>query len=83
LKIGLRPEPLLFCVAWAALALAGGFYGDWWVALLLSLGLLLPISAASLQVLSQTDDPGLERQVRWGILIVAALALVVGINAFG
>lgn len=79
----LHLEPLLFCLAWAALAIAGGLYGAWWVAVLLSLGLLFPISAASLQVLSQTDDPRLERQVRWGILVVAALALVVGLNAFG
>ena len=83
MKLGLHPEPLLFCVAWAALAIAGAVYGDWWVGVLLSLGLLMVISAASLQVLSQTDDPVMERQVRWGILMVAALALVVGLNAFG
>ena len=79
----LHLEPLLFCLAWAALAVAGGLYGAWWVAVLLSFGLLIPISAASLKVLSQTDDLRLERQVRWGILIVAALALAVGLNAFG
>ena len=79
----LHPEPLLFCAAWAALAMAGGFWGSWWVAVLLSFGLLLLISAASLQILTQTEDMRLERQVRWGILGIAALALVVGINAFG
>jgi hypothetical protein len=79
----LHPEPLLFCVAWAALAIAGGIWGAWWVAVLLSVGLLLPISGATVRILSQTDDMKLERQVRWGILIVAALALSVGINAFG
>jgi hypothetical protein len=79
----LHPEPLLFCVAWAALAFAGGIWGSWWVVVLLSVGLLLLISSASLQILSQTNDLRLERQVRWGILIVAAVALVVGINAFG
>jgi hypothetical protein len=79
----LHLEPMLFCLIWAALAVAGGLYGAWWVAVLLSLGLLFPISAASLQVLSQTDDPRLERQVRWGILIVAALTLVIGLNTFG
>ena len=78
-----HPEALLFCVAWAALAIAGGIWGSWWVAVLLSVGLLVLISAASLQVLSQSDDLRLERQVRWGILIVAAMALFVGINAFG
>jgi hypothetical protein len=79
----LHPEPLLFCAVWAALALAGGIWGSWWIAVLLSFGLLLLISAASLQILTRTEDMQLERQVRWGILAVAALALVVGINAFG
>jgi hypothetical protein len=83
LKIRLHPEPLLFCAAWAALAIAGGVYAGLWVGVLLSVGLLMLISAASLQVLSQTDDLAMERQVRWGILMVAGLALVVGINAFG
>ena len=83
MKLRLHPEPLLFCAAWAALAIAGGLYGSWWVALILSFGLLVLISAASLQVISQTEDMGLERQVRWGILMIAALALVVGLNAFG
>ena len=83
MKLRLHPEPLLFCLAWAALAIAGAVYGDWWVGILLSVGLLLLISAASLQVLAQTDDLTMERQVRWGILIVAGLALAVGINAFG
>ena len=79
----LHPEPLLFCAVWAALALAGGIWGSWWIAVLLSFGLLLLISAASLQILTRTEDMALERQVRWGILAVAALALAVGINAFG
>ena len=79
----LHPEPLLFCVAWAALAIAGGVYGAWWVAVILSLGLLMVISAASLQVLQQTEDPAIERQVRWGILMIAGLALLVGLNLFG
>ena len=83
MKIRLHPEPLLFCVAWAALAIAGGVYAGLWVGVLLSVGLLMLISAASLQVLSQTDDLAMERQVRWGILVVACLALVVGMNAFG
>jgi len=79
----LHPEPLLFCAAWAALAIAGGLWGSWWIGVLLSFGLLLLISAASLQILTRTENMALERQVRWGILAVAALALVVGINAFG
>jgi hypothetical protein len=76
-------EALLFCLAWAALAIAGGLYAGLWVGVLLSLGLLVLISASSMQVLAQTDDLTLERQVRWGILIVAAMGLLVYLNAFG
>ena len=78
-----HPEALLFCLAWAALAIAGAIYGGWWVGALISVGLLLLVSAASLQVLSQTGDAEMERNVRWGILIVTALALFVGVNLFG
>jgi hypothetical protein len=77
----LHPEPLLFCAAWAALAIAGGIWGSWWIAVLLSFGLLLLISAASLQILTRTEDMKLERQVRWGILAVAALGLLAWLNA--
>ena len=77
----LHPEPLLFCAAWAALAIAGGIWGSWWIAVLLSFGLLLLISAASLQILTRTEDMALERQVRWGILAVAALGLLAWLNA--
>ena len=74
-------EALLFCLAWAALAVAGGVYGGLLVGALLSVGLLILISASSMQVLSQSEDPVMERQVRWGILVVAALALAVYLNA--
>ena len=74
-------EALLFCLAWAALALAGGIYAGLLVGALLSVGLLILISASSMQVLAQSGDPAMERQVRWGILVVAALALAVYLNA--
>ena len=77
----LHPEALLFCAAWAALAIAGGIWGSWWIAVLLSFGLLLLISSASLQILTRTEDMALERQVRWGILAVAALGLLAWLNA--
>jgi hypothetical protein len=79
----LHAEPLLFCLAWAALAVAGAYWGNIWAGILLSVGLLVLISAASLQVLAQTGDPALERQVRWGIWVVAALGLAAYLNAFG
>ena len=73
-------EALLFCLAWAALALAGGIYSGLLVGAVLSVGLLILISASSIQVLAQSGDPAMERQVRWGILTVAALALTVYLN---
>ena len=78
----LHVEALLFCVAWAALAFAGAVYGSWWIGVLISVGLLVLVSAASLQVMSQTGDEQMERNVRWGILIVTALALFVGLQLF-
>ncbi|HEV2867383.1 MAG TPA: hypothetical protein VGX37_12810 [Allosphingosinicella sp.] len=74
-------EALLFCLAWAALAIAGGLYGSWWIGVLLSVGMLILISASSMQILSQSGDEVMERQVRWGILMVAALGLAVYLNA--
>jgi len=78
-----HPEALLFCLAWAALAVAAGIYGGLWVGALMSVGLMVLVSAASLQIMSQTGDTEMERNVRWGILIVTALALFVGLNLFG
>jgi hypothetical protein len=78
-----HPEALLFCLAWAALAIAGAMYAGWWVGVLISIGLLILVSAASMQVLSQTADQDMERNVRWGILMVVALALFVGLQVFG
>ena len=78
-----HPEAFLFCLAWAALAIAGAIYGSWWLGALISVGLLVLVSAASLQVLSQTGDEDMERNVRWGILMVTALALFVGLSVFG
>jgi len=76
----LHPEPLLFCLAWAVLAVWGGMTSIW-LGILLSGGLavvLMPVSAA---IISKRDDPVLERQVRWGILAIAALALPIWLNA--
>ena len=77
----LHLEALVFCLAWAAVAVTGGILGGLIVGAVLSLGLLILISASSLQILSRTEDQVLERQVRWGILIVAALGLAVYLNA--
>jgi esterase/lipase len=77
----LHLEPLIFCFAWAALAVCGWLLGGIWAGSLLSFGLvavLMPVSAA---IISKTEDVAIERQVRWGILAIAALALAIWLNA--
>lgn len=71
----LYPEALLFCVVWVALAVAGWALVDMRAGLALSVGLFLIVMPASAITLSRTGSFALERAVRWGILIVAALVL--------
>ena len=69
----LSPEALLFCVLWAALAVAGGVWIGWTAGIVLALGLFFIIMPASAITLSRTGNFALERGVRWGILALAAL----------
>jgi len=71
----LYPEPLLFCLAWGALAIAGGVLAGIWAAILLSLGLLAILMPSTALILSKMEDFKFERQVRWGVLVLAALGL--------
>jgi len=71
----LHPEPLLFCLAWAGLAIAAGMMGSIWLGALFSVGLAIVLMPLSATVLSKTENVALERQVRWGLLVLAALAL--------
>ena len=71
-----HPEALLFCILWVALALLGLWLFDWKASLALSVGLFLLIMPASALTLSRTGNFALERGVRWGILAVAALAIL-------
>jgi hypothetical protein len=70
----LYPEPLLFCLAWAALAIWGAT-ASIWIGILLSGGLAVVLMPLSATIISKRDDPALERQVRWGLLVLAATAL--------
>ena len=72
----LHPEALIFCVAWATLALAGGLLLGWQAGAVLSVGLMLVIMPASSLVLTHTDSFQIERLVRWGILALAAAGLL-------
>ncbi|HYI48594.1 MAG TPA: hypothetical protein VEX35_09030 [Allosphingosinicella sp.] len=74
-------EPLLFCLVWALLAIAGTVLGGMWVGAALSFGLLLILMPLSAIVLTRYEDAALERQVRWGMLVIAGLGLAVWLNA--
>jgi hypothetical protein len=69
----LYPEALLFCILWAALAVAGFALVGWQAGALLSVGLFMLIMPASALILTRTGNFAAERIVRWGILAVAAI----------
>jgi hypothetical protein len=69
------PEALLFCILWAALAVAGFALVGWQAGALLSVGLFVIIMPASALILTRTGNVAAERIVRWGILAVAAIVL--------
>jgi hypothetical protein len=73
----LYPEPLLFCLAWAALALTAGIMASIWMGILFSAGLALVLMPLTATIVSKTGDFTLERQVRWGLLVVAGLGLAI------
>ena len=69
-------DALLYCLAWAALALAGWHVGGLKAGLLLTAGLFLIVMPVSALVLSRSGNFAAERSIRWGILAIAALALL-------
>jgi hypothetical protein len=71
----IHPEPLLFCLAWAALAIAAGLMGSIWMGILFSAGLAIVLMPLTATIVTKTGDFTLERQVRWGLLVVAAFGL--------
>ena len=76
----LYAEPLLFCLAWAALAIAAGIMASIWMGILFSAGLALILMPLTATIVTKTGDFTLERQVRWGLLVLAALALAIWLN---
>jgi hypothetical protein len=72
----LYPEALAFCILWMALAIWGWSLLGLTAGLLLSVGLFLIVMPSSALILSRTSNFALERGVRWGILALAALALL-------
>lgn len=79
----LYPEPLLFCLAWASLAIAAGIMASIWMGILFSAGVALILMPLSATIIAKTENFAIERQVRWGLLLVAALALAVWLRISG
>lgn len=71
----LHAEAALFCLAWIALAIAAAVMGSIWLGILFSGGLAILLMPLSATIISRTENLTLERQVRWGLLVLAALAL--------
>ena len=72
-----RLEPLTFCFCWIALAVVGTVLGGTWAGVAVALGLLLVLMPTSAFILHRYEDEKLERQVRWGILVIAGLLLAI------
>ena len=70
-------EPLIFCLAWAALAFAAAIMGSLWAGILFSAGLAIVLMPLSATIVTKTGNFALERQVRWALLVLAALGLSV------
>ena len=66
-------EALIFCLAWAALAVLAFVRAGYLAGAVMSVGLLILIMPASSLVLDKTGDFAKERMARWGILALAAL----------
>jgi hypothetical protein len=73
----LRLEPLSFCLCWILLAVVASVLGGTWAGLAVALGLLLVLMPTSAFILTRYEDEALERQVRWGILVIAGLLLAI------
>jgi hypothetical protein len=71
----LHAEPLIFCLTWAALAIAAAMTASIWMGILFSAGLALVLMPLSAIVVSRTESMAIERRVRWGLLVLAAFAL--------
>ena len=74
-------EPLLFCICWVGLALVASVYGNLWAGLAIAFGLMLVLMPMSAFILTRYEDEKLERQVRWGILVIAGLLLAIWLKS--
>jgi hypothetical protein len=72
----LHAEALIFCSAWLMLVIWGGM-SSLFLGILLSGGLMVVLMALSATIITKREDMALERQVRWGLLVLAAAAVLV------
>jgi hypothetical protein len=72
----LNLEALVYSIVWGVLAVIGWRIAGLKAGILLSVGLFLVVMPTSVIVLSKTGNFALERGIRWGILALAALALL-------
>ena len=74
-------EPLIFCLCWVGLAVVASVFGNMWAGLAIALGLLLVLMPMSAFVLTRYEDEKLERQIRWGILVIAGLLFAIWLRS--
>jgi len=79
----LHAEALVFCLAWAALAVLAFVRAGYLAGSAMSVGLLILIMPVSTLILDKTGNLGIERLARWGVLLVAALGLAVYLTSRG
>jgi hypothetical protein len=73
----LHAEALIFCLAWAALAVFAFVRAGYAAGAAMSVGLLILIMPVSSLILDKTGDFAKERLARWGILLLAALGFCI------
>ena len=71
----LHAEALIFCLAWAALAVFAFLRAGYVVGSVMSVGLLILIMPVSSLILDRTGDFAKERLGRWSILALASFGL--------
>ena len=74
-------EPLIFCLCWVGLEVVASVLGTVTAAIAIALGLLLVLMPMSAFILTRYEDEKLERQIRWGILVIAGLLFAIWLKS--
>ena len=65
-------EALLFCAAWAALALYAGLVSGWPAGAVITVGLMLLVMPTSAVAIARFDSRAVERAARWILLLLVS-----------